>query len=83
MQSQWHRSNKKMYRSQAALDDPSPAQTSPRVLKPALLNGPQITLKRASTIHCFLYGYVGIVDTALQNGLGVSLGVICFQFKCD
>lgn len=72
-----------IYRSEATFDDPSPVQSSPQVLRLALLNCPQTTLKRASTIHCFLYGYTGIVDTVLNNGLEISLGVLCFQFKCD
>lgn len=84
MQSQWHHSNNKIYRSEATFDDdPSPVQTSPQALKLALLKHPQITLKRASTIHCFLHGYFGIVDTVLHNGLWISLRVVWFQFKHD
>lgn len=82
LQSQWHHSKNKIYRSEATFDIPSPVQASPQVLKLALLNHPKIPWKRASTIHCFLNGYIGIVDTALHNRLQISLGVTWFKFKC-
>lgn len=71
MQFHWHHSNKKFtgQKLHLMIQVLFLDQTSPRVPKLALLNHPQITLKRASTIHCFFYGYVGIVDTVLHNGL--------------